>query len=113
MKTKEIEVWVDQAVLVDGTLEAFYTIATHLKDADEYEFPTIKARLIIEIPEQKVKVEITEQKIEITESQLEAAWKKYDCAPYNAAWKKHHYVAYSAAGFHDFKKALGFKSGDK
>jgi len=87
MKTKEIEVWVDQAVLVDGTLEAFYTIATNQKDADEYEFPTIKARLTIEIPEQKVKVELTE-------SQAEAVWGE-------------------PCSVDDFKKALGFKVGDE
>jgi len=92
MKTKEIEVWVDQGVLVHVPLEHYYSIATNQKNANEYEFPMFKARLIIEIQEQK---------IEITESQIEAAWKQY------------HFAAYNVGDFNAFKKTLGFTSGDE
>ena len=88
MKTKEIEVWVDQAVLVHVKLYPSYEMATSKEQAEQYECPMIKARLIIEIPEQKV---------EITESQAEAVW------------NKHRYNSH----VDDFKKALGFTVGDE
>jgi len=85
MKTKEIEVWVDQAVLVHVKLYPSYEMATSKEQAEQYECPMIKARLIIEIPEQKV---------ELTESQAEALWGE-------------------PCSVDDFKKALGFKVGDE
>ena len=91
MKTKEIEVWIGKSVLLDKT-ESFYQIVTNQKDAEAHRFTMIKARLIVEIPEQK---------IEITESQLEEAWNE---SPHTSP---------SFGAFDDFKKALGFKVGDE
>jgi len=90
MKTKEIEVWIGKSVLLDK-IESFYQIVTNQKDAETHRFTMVKARLIVEIPEQK---------IEITESQLEAAWNKST------------HTSFSSVSFYHFKKALGFTSGD-
>jgi len=88
VKTKEIEVWVDQEILVNVAPGYCYTLAATQKETDAYKLTMIKARLTIEIPEQK---------IEITESQAEAVW------------NKHRYTSH----VDDFKKALGFISGDE
>ena len=90
MKTKEIEIWIGKSVLLDK-IESFYQIVTNQKDAETNRFTMVKARLIVEIPEQK---------IEITESQLEAAWNKST------------HTSFSSVSFYHFKKALGFTSGD-
>jgi hypothetical protein len=61
MKTKEIDVWVQDTLVSDAYDYSGYI---HRKPKDGY----LKAKLIIEIPEKK---------ITITESEFEEVWSRY------------------------------------
>jgi len=87
MKTKEFEIWVEQSILEESK-KGYYLIARTQNSAEDHLFQSIKARLRIELPEQK---------IEITERQLDAAFESIG------------YFKYTSDDLNKFKKSLGFK----